>query len=192
LGLDDLEVLRPRDAAELRAWLEEHHETSGPEWLAVAKKGSRLPGVTYDEAVEEALSFGWIDSTARRLDEDAFRILFARRKRGSTWAASNKARVERLVAEGRMRPAGMAAVEAAKADGSWEGLSEVDALIVPPDLAEALDADAEARANFDAFPDSVKRMVLYRVASVKKPETRARRIAEAVADAKANRKRLSP
>jgi uncharacterized protein YdeI (YjbR/CyaY-like superfamily) len=192
LGLDDLEVLRPRDAAELRAWLEEHHETSGPVWLAVAKKGSRLPGVTYDEAVEEALSFGWIDSTARRLDEDAFRILFARRKRGSTWAASNKARVERLVAEGRMRPAGMAAVEAAKADGSWEGLSEVDALIVPPDLAEALDADAEARANFDAFPDSVKRMVLYRVASVKKPETRARRIAEAVADAKANRKRLSP
>lgn len=192
LPAEQREVVRPRDRAEWRAWLERNHATSAGVMLAVAKKDAKRPGVTYDEGVEEALAFGWIDSTSRALDDDAFGVTMGPRKRGSQWARSNKERVARLTAEGRMAPAGLAAVEAAKADGSWTALDDVEALVVPPDLAEALAADPVAQANWDAFPDSARKTSLYWVAGAKRPETRQKRIARTVSDAHANVKRLSP
>lgn len=113
-------LLEVADRTELRAWLEANYATSPGVRLAVGKKGGRVTKLTYDEAVEEALSFGWIDSTASRIDEDRYALLYTPRRRHSSWAPSNKARVKRLIAEGRMTPAGLAAIEVAKTDGSWD------------------------------------------------------------------------
>jgi uncharacterized protein YdeI (YjbR/CyaY-like superfamily) len=163
-----------------RAWLASNHDTSPGIWLVIPRKGSTVPLPTYEEAVQEALAYGWIDSTGNRLDEQRTLLRFSPRKPGSVWASSNRARVERLIAEGRMTESGLAKIEAAKRDGSWALLEAVDALVVDDDLAAALDANPDARRNFDAFSDSVKKQVLYRVYSAKRPETRVRRIEEAV------------
>jgi uncharacterized protein YdeI (YjbR/CyaY-like superfamily) len=112
-------LLEVRDRDELHAWLAANHATSAGVHLAVTNKAGTATALTYEEAVEEALAFGWIDSTSHALDAGRHTVAFTRRKPGGNWAASNKARVERLIAEGRMAPAGMAVVEAAKADGSW-------------------------------------------------------------------------
>jgi uncharacterized protein YdeI (YjbR/CyaY-like superfamily) len=115
------ELVEPRSPAEWREWLAEHHATSHGVFLVVHKKGSDEPGVRYEEAVEEALCFGWIDSTAHTLDDKRYKQLFTPRKPGGTWAPSNKERVERLIGQGRMTEAGYAAIEAAKRNGSWDG-----------------------------------------------------------------------
>jgi uncharacterized protein YdeI (YjbR/CyaY-like superfamily) len=172
-----------RDREEWREWLAANHATSSGVWLVMQKKGSPHPGPTYDEAVEEALAFGWIDSTTNRLDAASFKQYFSPRKARSAWAASNKARVERLIADGRMKPAGLAAVEAAKRDGSWSILDRIDSLEVPEDLREALDERPGARAGFDGLPASARKMALYWIATAKRPETRAVRIAKTVTDA---------
>ena len=179
--LDDLESLEPSDRDELRAWLEVNHHSSPGVWLAVGKKGGRLTNLRYDDAVEEALAFGWIDSTTRALDDDRFRILFTPRKAKSTWARSNKERVKRLTDAGLMAEAGLAAVATAKANGSWSQLDDIDALIVPTNLTAALSADIEAEKHFGAMSDSAKRQVLYWIASAKRAETRERRITRTVA-----------
>jgi len=137
--------LPDRDA--LRAWLEANHATSPAVRLAIGKKGNSVTALTYEDAVEEGLCFGWIDSTTRRLDADRHTVLFSRRKPHGTWSRSNKERVERLLAQGLMAPAGLAVVEAAKADGSWTSLDDVEALVVPDDLAAALSADPAAAAE---------------------------------------------
>lgn len=178
--LDDLELVVPASREEWRTWLAANHATSKGIALAVAKKNGSRAGVAYEEAVEEALCFGWIDSTTRTLDADRYTILVTRRKRGSVWARSNKERVKRLTAAGLMTPAGQAAIDAAKADGSWTILDEVEAGTVPADLAAALDA-AQVADRFAALTPSVRKMALYHIASAKRPETRAKRIAETVA-----------
>ncbi|HZD17633.1 MAG TPA: YdeI/OmpD-associated family protein [Actinomycetota bacterium] len=167
-----------KDRAAWRRWLERHHASTDGVWLIIGKKGSRLESVTYEEAVEEALCFGWIDAKANRLDDRRYKQWMARRKPGSGWAESNKRRVERLIAEGRMAPAGLAAIEAAKADGSWSKLDRSRSLEVPADLAKAMRAYPDARRHFDAFPPSARRMILYWIDSAKRPETRSRRIEE--------------
>jgi len=172
------DFIEPDTRAEWRSWLAEHHSDSRGVWVAVRKGRDAQP--SYDDIVEEALAFGWIDSKAKRLDERRYKQWLSPRRPGGNWAQSNKARVARLIESGQMTEAGMAAVEAAKADGSWEALDAVDALEVPSDLARALDANPAARAFYDAFPDSAKRMILWRVASAKRPETRQRRIEETV------------
>lgn len=177
---DSLGTVRAANRDEWRAWLAAHHDAETGVWLVLRKKASKEPGVTYEEAVEEALCFGWIDSRTMRIDESAYRQLFTPRRRGGNWAASNKARVERLIAEGRMTPAGLAVIEAAKADGSWDALDHIDALEMPDDLLGALAANPDAQRHFDAFPDSAKRMILYWVTSAKRAETRANRIATVV------------
>lgn len=182
-GLKDLPLLEPSSRAEWRAWLDANHATSPGVWLAVGKKGNTRTALTYEAAVEEAVCFGWIDSTVNKLDDDRFKQLLTPRKPGSTWSRSNKERVERLVAAGLMAPAGLAAVDAAKASGSWNLLDSVDALEVPGDLARALDADRRAAVNFANFTDSTKKLALYWIASAKRPETRANRISETVAAA---------
>ncbi|MDW8311445.1 MAG: YdeI/OmpD-associated family protein [Burkholderiales bacterium] len=142
------------------------------------QKATGKPRVDYEEAVEEALCFGWIDSKPRSLDAERSMLWFAPRKPGSGWSRANKARIERLLAAGLMHPAGLATVERARADGSWSRLDQVEALELPVDLVTALAAHPAARAHWDAFPRSAKRAILEWIASAKKPETRARRIEE--------------
>ena len=145
-------------------------------------------GLGYEAAVEEALCFGWVDSTRRRVDDDRNKLYFARRKPVSAWAATNKARVERLINDGRMAPAGLAAIEQAKANGSWETLDATERLEMPMDLAAALDALPPASANFVAFPPSARKILLGWLATARRPETRATRIT-AIADAAARNER---
>ena len=190
LSPDPRELVDAPDRAAWRAWLAEHHAEATGARLILTKKGSGRTGIAYDEAVEEALCFGWIDSRADRLDDERYVLRFTPRKRGSVWAESNKGRVERLEALGLMTPAGRALVDAAKADGSWDALERVDDLTVPDDLTAAFagaastDTDAnvgaDAESNFAAFPTSTKRAILFWIASAKRPETRAKRIAETV------------
>jgi uncharacterized protein YdeI (YjbR/CyaY-like superfamily) len=177
-----LPLLAVADRAELRAWLEHNHDSSPGVNLAIGKKGGHATALTYDEAVEEALCFGWIDSTARRLDNDRYTVLFTPRKRGGTWARTNKARVERLIAEGRMTPAGIAVIEAAKADGSWMALEDAENLVVPDDLADALER-AGARKRFDALTVSARQMALYWISTAKRDATRAERVSATAAAA---------
>lgn len=173
-------LLEVRDRAGLRAWLQVNHATSPGVMLAIARKGGTITGLTYEQAVEEGLAFGWIDSTSHKLDAQRHTVLFTRRKKGSPWARTNKDRIGRLVAEGRMAPAGLAVVEAAKADGSWSALDEVEALVVPTDLAAALAADPAAARGFDTRTASQRRLALYWIATAKRQETRSRRVSEVV------------
>ena len=142
--------------------------------------------VPYEDAVEEALCFGWIDSKGGGLDATRNRLYFSPRRRRSPWSSSNKARVERLIAAGLMRPAGLAAIEAAKASGSWSALDEVEQGIVPDDLGKAFGAHAPAAENFAAFPWFARRSILLWISQAKKPETRAARISEAATKAADN------
>ncbi len=178
--LSELPLLCFADRDSWRVWLEANHATSHGIWLAVGKKGNPVTSLTYEAAVEEALCFGWIDSTVRRLDEHRFRQLFTPRRVGGNWSLSNKARVARLTAEGRMMPAGLAAVEAAKADGSWMLLDDVEHLVVPEDLAAALGAAAAAADYFANLPDGQKKQILHWIVSAKRAETRSKRIAQTV------------
>lgn len=179
----DRPLLELGSRAELRTWLEANHATSAGVRLAIGKKGTTVTRLTYDDAVEEGLCFGWIDSTTRKLDADRYTVSFTPRKKGSIWAASNKERVARLTADGLMTPAGLAAVEDAKASGMWMMLDDVDALVVPEDLAAALESTPGAAEGFATIPVSSRKMALYWIASAKRPETRARRIAETVSAA---------
>ncbi|HEX7241137.1 MAG TPA: YdeI/OmpD-associated family protein [Longimicrobiaceae bacterium] len=194
-GLPDNSI-HPADRAGWRAWLEENHARPEGVWMVSYRRATGRPRVEYDEAVEEALCFGWIDGKAGRLDDERSMQWFAPRKAGSGWARSNKERVARLAAEGRMAPAGLARVEAARRDGSWSALDAVEALEVPPDLEAALAAHPDARRHWDAFPKSARRAVLAWIGSAKKPETRARRVEEtarlAQENVRANQPRKEP
>ncbi len=161
-----------------RAWLAEHHAVSPGVWGVMWKKASGGPYVSYDDVVDEAIAFGWVDSLVRRLDERRSQLLLTPRKPASSWSRVNKDRVARLIAAGTMTEAGLAAVETAKRNGAWTALDEVEQLIEPDDLRAALDADPAARRHWDAFPRSAKRGILEWIGTAKKPETRGRRVAE--------------
>lgn len=175
-----------RDRAEWRAWLAANHAGASGVWLVYFKRGSGQPSVSYDEAVEEALCFGWIDSTTRRLDDTRYEQVFTPRKRRSPWSRSNKERVARLVALGLMAPAGLAAVEAAQRDGTWAMFDGIENLEMPDDLAAALAEHPLAAANFAAFSNAVRQQSLWWIADAKRPETRQRRIARVVEAAAQN------
>lgn len=170
--------VQPADRRGWRLWLEENHARPEGVWLVAYKKASGRPRLEYDDAVEEALCFGWVDSKGNKLDEERSMLWFAPRKPGSGWSRSNKERVAKLIHGGQMTPAGLAKVEAAHQDGSWNALDAVEALEIPPDLAAALDANKPARQNFEAFPRSVKRGILEWIANARRPETRAKRVDE--------------
>jgi len=161
-----------------RDWLAAHHGTATGAWLVSWKKATGRPAVGYDAAVEEALCVGWVDSTARRLDDERSMLYVAPRKPRSGWSRPNKERVARLTAAGRMRPAGQAVVEAAQADGSWSLLDDVENLVVPDDLRAALDALDGAADHWEAFPRSARRGILEWIVQAKRPETRAKRVEE--------------
>jgi uncharacterized protein YdeI (YjbR/CyaY-like superfamily) len=187
-ALDDAPHVQADDRATWRDWLEAHHATAAGAWLVTWRSRSGRVGLAYDAAVEEALCFGWVDSTAGRMDDDRGKLYFAPRKSRSPWAASNKARVERLIEDGRIAPAGLAAIERAKANGSWEVLDAAERLEVPKDLAAALEARAPAAVNFAAFPPSARKMLLGWVALARRPETRMSRITK-IAEAAARNER---
>lgn len=178
---DALNELLLADAAAWRAWLQEHHD-EGIE-LVLAKKGTTEPtSLTYEQALDEALCHGWIDGRVRRRDERTFRQRFTPRRARSQWSERNVGHVERLLGEGRMQPAGLAAVERAKADGRWEeAYPGQKAIEVSDDLARALDAEPRARANFELLSSQNRYAVLYRLHGAKRETTRARRIEEFVA-----------
>jgi uncharacterized protein YdeI (YjbR/CyaY-like superfamily) len=176
--LDDLERVHPADRAEWRTWLAENHATSPGVWLVTWRRASGRTPLAYEDAVEEALCVGWVDSLGRAVDAERTSLLYTPRKRGSGWSRPNKQRVARLEEAGLMRPAGRAVVEAAIADGSWTMLDDVEDLVEPPELRALLDADPAARAHWDAFPRSAKRGLLEWIVQARRPETRARRIAE--------------
>jgi len=176
----------PFDRAGWRAWLIAHHAASSGVHLVGWRRGSGRTSVAYENAVEEALCVGWIDSVAGRLDEERSLQWFSPRRSGSGWARSNKERVERLIAAGQMLPAGLAAIEKAKRDGTWSMLDDVENLVVPDDLAAALDAHPPAREHWEAFSRSSRRAVLVWIVQAKRPDTRARRIVEAAENAAHN------
>lgn len=163
-----------------RKWLATHHAKKKNIWLVIYKKDSGVPSLTYDEAVEEALCFGWIDSKPNKRDEKSFRLFFAERKPKSVWSKLNKTRIQKLLAEGLMQPAGLAKIEAAKKDGSWTVLDAIEELIMPADLVNALRQNNRAQQFFEAFPPGVKKGILQWIISAKREETRAQRIAKTV------------
>lgn len=181
-ALDDGERVTAADAAAWRAWLEEHHERAAGVWL-LSVRGRASTGVGYEDAVRQALCFGWIDGPVRTFDDETNGQWFSPRRPGSGWAATNKARIAELEAAGLLAPAGIRALEVAKANGSWTVLDGPEAGIEPEELTAALDAVPEARAHWDAFPKSVKKFGLTQIAMAKRPETKAARIAKLVADA---------
>jgi uncharacterized protein YdeI (YjbR/CyaY-like superfamily) len=185
---EDAPILTIRTRAELRDWLAAHHSDPGPVWLATYKR-HHPDYLAYEPQVEELLCWGWIDSVTRALDADRSMILIAPRNPKSAWSAINKAHVDRAIASGAMTSAGMAKVDVAKANGQWDFLNDVDALIAPDDLLAAL-GPAE-RAFWDATPKSVRRGTLEWIKTAKTPETRAKRIAD-VAESAAQGLRPSP
>jgi len=170
--------VHPQDRGQWRGWLADHAANSTGVWVVFWRQGSGRDGLTYEEAVEEALCFGWIDSKPKKLDEQRTLLYFSPRRRGSAWSRPNKQRVERLLAAGAMTEAGLRVMEQAQADGSWAVLDAVEDLVVPPDLDEALAARPPARQHWDGFPPSVRRGILEWIVQAKRPATRTRRVAE--------------
>jgi uncharacterized protein YdeI (YjbR/CyaY-like superfamily) len=181
-------LLHPETRGAWRAWLERHHRDTDGAWLARWTKASGREPLDYDAVVEEALCFGWIDGLTHSLGDGRQAHLMTPRRKGSIWSRSNKDRVARLIADGRMTDAGLAAIESAKADGSWSMADAAEALIEPDELAAALDAKPEARRQWDAFPRSPRRALIWWVMSAKRPETRDRRVAEIVDQAALGRR----
>jgi uncharacterized protein YdeI (YjbR/CyaY-like superfamily) len=161
-----------------RDWLVHNHDEDKSVWLILYKKDSGVPSLTYDEAVDEALCFGWVDSLPNKRDASSYYQRFSRRSAKSNWSAVNKTKVERLRAAGLMTEAGEAMVALAMRTGTWTALDAVEALTVPADLATALEAHAPAGEYFEAFPKSVKRAILEWINAAKKDETRAKRVLE--------------
>ncbi len=177
----DLPVLAFPDQAALEAWLEAEHATAPGLYVQLAKKGAGVPSVTYAELVEAVLCFGWIDGRSNRLDDRFYLQRITPRRARSVWSQKNVDAVEALLEAGRMRPAGIAAVEAARADGRWERAYAGSATItVPDDLGAALDAEPAARSAFDALDSTNRFAVLWRVHTAATPGTRAKRIAALV------------
>jgi uncharacterized protein YdeI (YjbR/CyaY-like superfamily) len=172
-------VLELPDQRGWRRWLGEHHESPVGVWLKLAKKGSPTSTVNYAEALEEALCFGWIDGQVRRFDEHFYLQRFTPRRARSKWSQNNRDKAERLIEEGRMTPAGLAQVDAARADGRWEAAYPAQsAATVPPDFADALARHPRAEAFFATLSGSTRYAFLHRLHHVTRPQARAKRIAD--------------
>ncbi|MDX2063734.1 MAG: YdeI/OmpD-associated family protein [Bacteroidia bacterium] len=177
MSSNDLEHVLIHSRAEWRAWLAGRHTQRESIWLVYYKKASGKGTLTYDDIVEEALCFGWIDSKTNKVDDARSKLLLSPRKPGSNWSKRNKDLVARLAPLGLIAPAGWAKIEAAKQDGTWTALDEVEAGTIPPDLYAALEALPPALANFEGFPKSVRRGILEQLLSAKTEATRQKRIA---------------
>jgi uncharacterized protein YdeI (YjbR/CyaY-like superfamily) len=169
-----------------RNWLIESHQKESKLWLIIYKKDSGIPSITYDQAVYEALCFGWVDSSINKRDNESFYQYFAKRNPKSNWSRVNKLKVEKLISEGLMSDTGLKMVELAKLTGTWTALDDVENLISPPDLQKALDQNSLAQEYYNLFPRSVKRGILEWLMNAKQAETRLKRITEIVSKAERN------
>jgi uncharacterized protein YdeI (YjbR/CyaY-like superfamily) len=181
--MDEKETFYPTNQQEWRQWLEENHLEKQSVWLVTYKKQSGVPTISWSEAVDEALCFGWIDSVKRSLGDDKSIQYFTKRKAVSTWSKINKAKVQQLMENGNMTEAGLRIIEIAKQNGSWTILDEVEELIVPADLEQALATKPGATEFFFSLSKSMKKQLLYWIVSAKREETRNIRIGEIVENA---------
>jgi uncharacterized protein YdeI (YjbR/CyaY-like superfamily) len=186
--INEFSDFHPLTRKQWRDWLAENHDKFSGIWFVYFKKQTGKLRVTYDEAVEEALCFGWIDSLSRMFDEERSKLLFTPRKSKSVWSRLNKERIKRLIDNELMTEIGLAKIEAAKRNGSWNALNASDSLEIPKDLAQAFEENKTAAKNFTAFSDAVKRNILFWIGSAKRDATRASRIEKTVAMAEQNKR----
>jgi len=178
LSSKNIETYYPTSRADWRKWLVKNHETKQSVWLLFYNKKSEKVSISWSDAVNEALCFGWIDSKKQTIDEFSYRQYYSKRKPNSTWSKINKEKIEQLVKNGLMSKSGLKSIEIAKQNGFWTILDEVEQLIVPKDLKEVLTSYNNAFEYFDSQSKSSKKMLLYWVASAKRPKTRQKRIEE--------------
>ena len=183
---DGVEMCYAEDVKAWHTWLVKNHTKKTAVWLVYYKPASGKTRVSYNDAVDEAICFGWIDSKPNAIDEFRSIQFFAPRKPKSNWSKVNKARVARLLGEGRMQPAGLAIVDQAKQNGAWDALNEVEEMTIPQDLAVALHKHPDAEKHFNAFPRSSRKNILEWLHNAKQADTRAKRIEETVTLAKDN------
>lgn len=169
-----------KNRTEWRDWLTKNSNTTAAVWLIIYHKNSTIPSLTYDEAVEEALCFGWIDSKPNKRDTESYYLFFSKRKPKSNWSKANRERAERMIQSKQMTKWGLEMIELAKTTGTWLALKEVQDSILPEDLKRALETNLLASQNFEDFPPSSKRIILEWILNAKKEETRLKRINETV------------
>jgi uncharacterized protein YdeI (YjbR/CyaY-like superfamily) len=178
VSLADHSRIHPKTTAEWRRWLRDNHDKTQGVWLVTYRAATGKPRLGYEESIPDALCYGWIDSVNRPLDDERTALLFTPRKARSGWSRTNKVRIARLMKEGLMQPAGLAKIEAAKQDGSWTLLDSVEALEVPEDLRKAL--GAAGMRKFEALTPGRRKEHLRNLVTAKRPETRAKRVADVV------------
>ena len=183
---DGVNTFHAESRAIWREWLTQHHRLEKRVWLIIYKKSSQTPSVRYDEAVDEALCFGWIDSKPNVRDDESYYQFFAKRNPKSNWSKVNKEKIKKLEQAGLISDAGYEMIDLAKENGTWNALDDVEKLILPEDLRQAFSQQPSAKKNFAQFPKSVKRGILEWILNAKRPETRAKRIQETVAKAAQN------
>ncbi len=185
--MHELETFCPATKEEWREWLMENHNSKQSIWLIQYKKSSNKPTVSWSEVVDEALCFGWIDSTRKSRDEDSYIQFFTKRKPNSVWSKINKEKIKRLNDEGLMTSAGLKCVEIAKQNGSWTILDCVEELIIPDDLEQAFIQFPASKEYYLGLSNSLKKTILYRLVMAKREETRQKRIKEFLEDALQNK-----
>ncbi len=186
----ETEQFYPKTPKEWRSWLQKNHVKKDAVWVIFYKKSSGKPTLTWSDAVDEALCFGWIDSTKKTLDHEASIQFFSKRKAKGTWSKINKAKIIRLTEEGLMMPAGLACIERAKENGSWTILDTVEELSIPEDLEKAFKSRPGSKAFFMSLSKSVRKMMLHWIVMAKREETREKRLTE-IADSMGEKKRMA-
>jgi uncharacterized protein YdeI (YjbR/CyaY-like superfamily) len=185
---EKLETYYPKSKQAWRKWLEKNHIVKDSIWVIFYRKSANKPTLTWSESVDEALCFGWIDSVKRKLDDERSIQLFAKRKPNSTWSKINKEKVERLIADDKMRQAGLERITIAKQNGTWDILNDVEDLIIPNDLQEILNTNTVAHDYFIGLKKTYKKMLLQWLLMAKRPDTRTKRIEEIFECAKLQQK----
>jgi uncharacterized protein YdeI (YjbR/CyaY-like superfamily) len=176
--MQDIETFYPKSKQDWRKWLKNNHQKKQSIWLICYKKQANIPTITWSEAVDEALCFGWIDSTRKSIDSEKFIQFFTKRKPRSAWSKINKEKIERLMSENLMSQAGLESVEIAKQNGSWTLLDQIEELYIPEDLELAFEANPGSKDYFLSLSKSIKKIILHWVTVAKRPETRQSRINE--------------
>lgn len=184
----EVEIFRPTSRTDWRKWLEKNHHSQQAVWLVYFKSSSKITSLSWSEAVDEALCFGWIDSTRKTIDQESFMQYFSRRKPNSTWSKINKEKVAQLIQDNRMTKAGYASIKTAQQNGTWTILDDVEALVIPEDLKMALETHPESLKYFDSLSKSDKKILLHWVTFAKRPETRQKRILEIAESARKSSK----
>jgi uncharacterized protein YdeI (YjbR/CyaY-like superfamily) len=178
MSKNEAETYYPKSQQEWRNWLEKNHQKEQSIWLVYFKASTKVASLSWNDAVDEALCFGWIDSTKKTIDQDSYMQYFSKRKPKSNWSKINKEKVEKLTQSNQMTQAGFDSITIAKQNGSWSSLDEVEALIMPDDLTTELAKHKGAFEYFDSLSISAKKILLYWVISAKRADTKQKRIQE--------------